>query len=205
MYRCHLYIRLRNIADRVLILWSDAEKEFTGAGLDLAVLEGNSLCLEAGLDNPAKPVMATEHAEYMPVVFTAYIPAFSQEVGEVDDIGGIGRVGVPGPLKVTHTPFLRVVPTVTCSGVKGLAGAVGGKQGHTTGTAVYKRSFEGTAEVIPGSHIHDCVMDKYGIELSVKPDRSHVSLDVLTLRIELAAHSQHARRAVHQGQPVMRL
>lgn len=84
----------------------DTEKESTGASFDLAVLERSGPCLKAGLGNPVEPVLPTKYAEYMPVVLTAYIAAFSQEIGEVDDIGGIGRVEVPGPLKVAHTPFL---------------------------------------------------------------------------------------------------
>ena len=131
-----MYIRLHNIFGQVLILWLDADKELTGAGLDFTVLEWDGSYPEAGFGNPAKPVLATEHAEYMPVVLTADIPILSQEIGEVDDIGGIGRVGVPGPLKVAHTPFLRVVSTVTCRRAKGLAGAVGGKQGYPTRAAV---------------------------------------------------------------------
>lgn len=61
-----------------------------------------------------------------------------------------------------------------------------------------KGSADGAFEIGARRHVADRVVHEDAVEGAPEPDRPHVALDVLALRVEAAAHRKHGGREVDE-------
>jgi len=97
------------------------------------VLERHSSgVVEAGFCEQAQPGDAGEETLDVAVVLDANrAVGLAEEVGEVDGVGGVVGVGVPGPLEVAEAAAVRpVVAAVVGGGTEVLGEVVGGEEGY---------------------------------------------------------------------------
>jgi hypothetical protein len=59
-------------------------------------------------------------------------------------------------------------------------------------------SFHGLPQVVRRGHVINRVVDEHGVEQAAQSQGPHVALQVLTLRVQRAAHLQHAGRQISQ-------
>ena len=59
-----------------------------------------------------------------------------------------------------------------------------------------ERGLDGLPEIgLPGEVVHR-VMDEHGVEDAAEPQRAHVAVHVLAVRVEAIAQDQHLRRSI---------
>lgn len=73
------------------------------------------------------------------------------------------------------------------------ADRVGREERRAARLAVRERRLDRHSQIRLGRHVRDRVVDEDRVELTAEPDGAHVALDVLALRVQRAAHRQHAR------------
>src|SRR5271169_4876790 len=80
------------------------------------MLERRVVWFEPGVFEELHPLGAPEEAFDVAVVFdTQDTVALSEQVGIVDDIGGVGRVRIPSPCQVTQCAMAAVVAAMACA------------------------------------------------------------------------------------------
>ena len=62
-----------------------------------------------------------------------------------------------------------------------------------------ERGFHRALQVLLAPQVHHCVVDEDRVEEAAEPHGAHISLEVLTLRVQLPAHLQHVGREVDEG------
>jgi hypothetical protein len=94
-------------------------------------------CGEADLREQVQSVVAAEHAAYVTVVLTAHrLVILTEEVREVHQIGGVGRVRVPGSREIAQGPTCAIMAAVVGLRDECLAYAIRREDHHTTRPAV---------------------------------------------------------------------
>src|SRR6266567_1735730 len=88
----------------------------------------------------SRPISACGAVEAMsPLLLRQRAVWFTNQDREVDEIGGVTRIGIGGPLHETDAASIRVVSAVVGVLDKGLAHEVGGKQRDAARAAVLER------------------------------------------------------------------
>lgn len=80
-----------------------------------------------------------------------------------------------------------------------LASAIGLEERDTTRPRVDKRCLERCAKIVLGRHVHHGIVEEDDVESAAEAQRSHVSRDVLALRIQAPREREHLLRDVRQG------
>jgi hypothetical protein len=150
--------------------------------------------LEAHLVEQSQPGGAREQPLDVPVVHRAqWLALHVQQVCEVDEIGRVVGVGIPGPHQVAQAAFRLVVAAILDLVDEGLAHVVRRKDRDAARPAVHPGGPHRTLQVSLRGHVAHRVVDEDRIEDAVQPQLAHVALDVLALRIQARAHGEHGR------------
>src|SRR5688572_6937585 len=64
---------------------------------------------------------------------------------------------------------------------------------------MHKSRFDSSTQVVGTRHVTDGDVNKNPIELALKPDTSHVALDVFAFRIQSSADLEHPRGSIDQS------
>ena len=126
------------------------------------------------------------------------VAAFTKHIDHDGQEGGIGRIGVQRPFKITHAPGASIMPSMIGYWLKVFYCVVRSEKGDTSRLAVFECRSESATQVLFGGHIVNRIMNKDGVELTGQPDRAHITLDMFTLRIQFPADLKHTGRKVYQ-------
>jgi hypothetical protein len=171
---------------------------------DVAPRRGGNL--EARRLEELLPRGAREHTQDVAIVHDATVAlVVSQHDGVVHRVGRSGRISVVRPLEVAKRASVAVGATVVGSRPERLLHAVGRKDREATGSAVGSGGFHRRRKIRLPGQVVDGIVNEDSVEGSFEPNRPHVALSVLTLRIERPAHVQHLRGDVHEGELVVGL
>src|SRR3990172_5414305 len=126
----------------------DSQEDSTSPGFALAVIKGDRPGLKAGLGEQAQPGLARKEAQDVAVTLAAEdaVLVFEQ-VSEVDKVGGVVRIRVPGPFEITHTASFAVMPAVIRGRFEGFAHVIGSEEGGAARPAVNESGFNGSPQV----------------------------------------------------------
>jgi hypothetical protein len=83
--------------------------------------------------------------------------------------------------------------------LKVLDDVVGHEHGDTALPTMLVRGAHRPPQINLGDHVIDGVMDEHSVEGSVETHRSHITLDVLAFRIQLAGDGQHLIGEIDKG------
>src|ERR687891_732772 len=154
---------------------------------------------QADVCEEAEPGLAWEHAALVAVLLDPNgAVLLAEQHRELDPVGLVVRIRIPVPLEVAQTLSSLVVAAVAGPGREPFPNEVRDEQRHSARTEVVECRAHHRAKVVARRHVVDRVVDEDGIEREPQPERAHVALDVLALRVDRSAHRQHLRRHIRQ-------
>src|SRR6185295_11991362 len=104
----------------------DADEYFVGARFELRVFDWYGPGLEAGIGHQAEPLRPRKQPLSVAIPFNAHAAiTVPQQVGVVDNVGCVGRIGIPRPLEIPERAIGAVVTAAIGGGSKVLADVIG--------------------------------------------------------------------------------
>jgi len=108
---------------------------------------------------------------------------------------GVARVRVDGPRQVASTPTVRrVVSPMIDTRLEVLHDVVGHEHRNTALPAMLEGSLDRPSQIDLGDHVVDGIMHEHRVEAAPETHFSHISLEVVALRIQLPGDGQHLIR-----------
>src|SRR5688572_8840209 len=109
-------------------------------------------------------MMVVYHANWLIIV--------AKEIGKIDSVRRIGRIGVESPFNISNTAASAIVTTVRDQWHECFTHNIWHQQRDSVRLAMQKCRFENLEKVPFCSGVHDGIVDKHTIELSFQPDVS---------------------------------
>jgi hypothetical protein len=163
------------------------------------MLERHDARLEPRLRQQAQPCRSAEQTLDVPVVFDTHTAiGLAQQVGVVDNVGGVGRIGIARPCQVPQRSRLAIMTAMIGRLAEVLAYEVRREERRATRSAVDERGVDCLAQIGFGRHVAHGVVDEDRVELSSEPHVPHVAVDVLAFRVQCAADGPHPLRWFHE-------
>ena len=107
------------------------------------------------------------------------------------NIGCIRWICIPGPFQVAYASSWSIVATMGGSGCKIFFDMIWSHEDYTPWPAVQVCSFDNLAQILSDSYVADCIMHENYIKQLVEAHRAHITLDMITFWINLAADIKH--------------